>query len=108
MQLLYFINLGVALLTRSQGGSLGKKTEGEEVVGEVAATGISVHSLVGAAFGDMAMDKSREQKAVTSRWGDVGGLTVTHKPNAISFTVSQLLFYSPRCCLFENKLGYRI
>lgn len=78
------------------------------MVGEVAATGISVHSLVGAAFGDMAMDKSREQKAVTSRWGYVGGFTATDRPNAISFSISQLLVFTPRCRLFENKLGHRI
>lgn len=31
--------------------------EGEEVVGEAAATGISVHSLAGAACGDMALQR---------------------------------------------------
>lgn len=48
------------VLTGSKGGSLGSKMEGEEEVGEVAATGISVHSLAGAACGDMAGEKYRD------------------------------------------------
>lgn len=45
------------VLTGSQGGSLGSKTEEEEEVGAAAATGISVHSLAGAACGGMAVVK---------------------------------------------------
>lgn len=45
------------VLTRSKGGSLGSKMEGVEEGGEVAATGISVHSLAGATCGDMAAKK---------------------------------------------------
>ena len=44
-------------LTGSKGGSLGSKMEEAEEGGEVAATGISVHSLAGAACGDMAEEK---------------------------------------------------
>lgn len=44
-------------MTGSKGGSLGSKMEGEEEVGEVAATDISVHSLAGAACGDMALQR---------------------------------------------------
>lgn len=44
-------------LTGSKGGSLGSKMEVEAEGGEVAATGISVHSLAGAACGDMALQK---------------------------------------------------
>ena len=47
------------LLTGSQGGSLGSKTEEEEEVGAAAATGISVRSLAGAGCGDMAAAKYR-------------------------------------------------
>lgn len=48
------------LLTGSQGGSLGNMMEGEEEEGEAAATDTSVHSLAGAACGDMAMGKNTE------------------------------------------------
>lgn len=50
------------VLTGSQGGSLGSKMEGEEEVGEAAATGISVHSLAVAACGDMAEKTQRLRK----------------------------------------------
>lgn len=58
--------LSLQVLTRSKGGSLGSKMEVEEEGGEVAATCISVHSLAGAACGDMADEKHRikEQKYV--------------------------------------------
>lgn len=42
-------------MTGSKGGSLGSKMEGVEEGGEVAVTGIFVHSLAGAACGDMAL-----------------------------------------------------
>lgn len=45
------------VLTGSKGGSLGSKMEVEEEGGEAAATGISVHSLAGAACEDMAEEK---------------------------------------------------
>lgn len=38
--------------------------EGEEEGGEVAATGISVHSRAGAACGDMAEEKHTEMKGI--------------------------------------------
>lgn len=48
------------LLTGSQGGSLGNTMEGEVEVGAAAATDTSVHSLAGAACGDMAVDKQTQ------------------------------------------------
>lgn len=44
-------------MTGSKGGSLDSKMEGEEEGVEVAATGISVHSLAGAACEDMALQR---------------------------------------------------
>lgn len=64
--MLYFINRVISLqvLTGSKGGSLGSKMEGEEEGGEVAATGISVRSLAGAACGDMAEEKHTQIKGI--------------------------------------------
>lgn len=44
-------------MTGSKGGSLGSKMGEEEVGGEAAATGISVHSFAGAACVDMALQR---------------------------------------------------
>lgn len=54
--------LFLQILTGSKGGSLGSKTEEEEVGGEAAATGIFVHSLAGAACVDMAAEKHTDQR----------------------------------------------
>lgn len=56
----YNLVLLLQVLTGSKGESLGSKMEVEEEGGEVAATGISVHSLAGAACGDMAEEKHRD------------------------------------------------
>lgn len=44
-------------MTGSKGGSLGNKMAGEVEGEEAAATGISVHSLAGAACEDMALQR---------------------------------------------------
>ena len=64
--LLYFITRSFHVLTGNKGGSLGSKLEGVEEGGAVAATGISVRSLVGATCGDMAAKKHKQIHAVVT------------------------------------------